>query len=111
MLAGMLDGMTTSKTRRKLDPSNLVSITTPSEIILPSTCEKLLGCQIHQDMKWSEHLQDNEENLMRSLSSRLGALKLLSRVTSLKNRKMIADGILISKLSYLIAFWGVAAAS
>ena len=57
-------------------------------------------------MKWSEHLQDNEENLMKSLSSRLGALKLLGRVTSFKNRKMIADGILISKLSYLIALWG-----
>ena len=98
--------MTTSKARRKMDPSNLVSITTPTEIILPSTCEKLLGCYIHQDMKWSEHLQDNEDNLMRSLSTRLGALKLLGRVASFKNRKMIADGILISKLSYLIALWG-----
>ena len=57
-------------------------------------------------MKWSEHLQDNEDNLMRSLSCRLGALKLLGRVASFKNRKMIADGILISKLSYLIALWG-----
>ena len=41
--------MTTSKARRELDPNTLVSIVTPSKIISPSPCEKLLGAYIHQD--------------------------------------------------------------
>ena len=98
--------LTTSKTRRRLDPSTRVSITTPTEIITPSPCEKLLGGVIHQDMKWNEHLQDNEDSLMKSLRSRLGALKLVGKVANFKNRKMIAEGIMISKLTYLIALWG-----
>ena len=98
--------MTTSKARRRSDPSNLVSITTPTEVIEPSSCEKLLGGYIHQDMKWNEHLQDNQDSLIKSLGSRLGALKMVGKVANFKNRKMIAEGILISKLSYLIALWG-----
>ena len=98
--------MTTSKTRRSFDPSTRVSITTPTDIITPSPWEKLLGGVIHQDMKWNEHLQDNEESLMKSLRSRLGALKLVGKVANFKNRKMIAEGIILSKLTYLIALWG-----
>ena len=48
--------MTTSKARRGQDPTTQVSLITPVKVILPSTCEKLLGGFIHQDMKWTEHL-------------------------------------------------------
>jgi hypothetical protein len=71
-------------------------------IIAPSPCEKLLGAYIHQDLKWNEH----EESLIRSLGSRLGALKMVGKVASFKNRKLIADGILMIKLCYLIAIRG-----
>ena len=43
---------------------------------------------------------------MRSLSSRLSAMKKIRYLASFKNRKMIAEGIFMSKLSYLIALWG-----
>ena len=49
--------MTNSKDRRRLGPNNLVSITTPTEVIKPTKCEKLGGF-VHQDEKWNEHLQD-----------------------------------------------------
>ena len=57
-------------------------------------------------MKWGEHLQDNDESLIRSLNSRVGALKMICRVANFKTRKMIADGIFMSKMTYLIALWG-----
>ena len=79
---------------------------TPTEVIVPSQSERLLGAWIHQDMKWDEHLQDSEDSLIRSLSKRLGALKLIGRVGNFKTRKLIANGIFLSKLSYLIALWG-----
>ena len=57
-------------------------------------------------MKWGEHLQDNDESLIRSLNSRVGALKMVCKVANFKTRKMIADGVFMSKLTYLIALWG-----
>ena len=62
---------------------------------------------VDEHLKWTEHLRDNkEENLLRSLSSRLGALKKISKVGSFRTRKMIANGIFMSKLTYLIELWG-----
>ena len=57
-------------------------------------------------MKWAEHIQDNKDNLILALTTRLGALKKISRVASFKNRKLLANGIFLSKLSYMIALWG-----
>ena len=79
---------------------------TPTETIRPSRNEKLLGCWVSEDLKWSEHLRDNKENLIHSLTTRLGAIKKIGRITTFKNRKMLANGIFMSKLSYLIALWG-----
>ena len=102
--------MTTSQARaiRKgsSKDSSLVVIRTPSEIIEPSECEKLLGCWLHQDMKFEENILKNQESLLRSLNTRIGALKVVGRVASFRTRKMIANGIFMSKLIYLIALWG-----
>ena len=43
---------------------------------------------------------------MKSLNTRLGATKNIKNLATFKNRKMIAEGIFMSKLSYLIALWG-----
>ena len=83
-----------------------VQITTPTGIIQPSSCEKLLGCWISKDMTWTEFIKDNKENLMRSLNMRLGAVRKIRSLTNFKNRKIIAEGVFMSKLSYLIALWG-----
>jgi hypothetical protein len=101
--------MSTSQARlsreRKGNTAKVV-INTPLKNIEPSESEKLLGCWLHQDMKWGEHLQDNDESLIRSLNSRVGAIKMVCRVANFKTRKMIADGVFMSKLTYLIALWG-----
>ena len=58
--------MTTSQARaiRKgsSKDSNKVKIITPSEVIEPSECEKLLGCWLHQDMKFDENILNNSES-------------------------------------------------
>ena len=82
---------------------NQVQIVTPTAVIKPSRTEKLLGCWVQDDLKWGEQLRDNKENLIRSLNTRLGALKKIRKIASLKNRKMIAEGIFMSQLSYLIS--------
>ena len=85
---------------------NQVQIVTPTAVIKPSRTEKLLGCWVQDDLKWGEQLRDNKENLIRSLNTRLGALKKIRKIASFKNRKMIADGIFMSKLSSLFSLWG-----
>ena len=81
-----------------MSSNDIVQINTPTEIIDQSETEKLLGAWIHQDMKWKGHIINNEESLVRSLSQRVGALKMEFRATTFRNRKMIADGIFMCKL-------------
>ena len=42
-----------------------VQLTAGGHVILPTPTEKLLGCNIHENMKWGEHLQLNEQSLTR----------------------------------------------
>ena len=98
--------MTTGQDRRRDLAAAQVKILTPTETVTPTSSEKLLGCWVHDDLKWVEHLRDNKENLITSLNKRLGALKKIKKIASFRNRKMIAEGIFMSKLSYLVALWG-----
>ena len=50
--------------------TSTITINTPSAIIAPSEVERLLGAQVHRDMRWREHLLDNEDALVKSLNQR-----------------------------------------
>ena len=96
--------MTTRQKRRTVDTNN-VKIQTASATISPSPVERLLGAQVHQDMRWVEHILENENSLVKSLNLRQAAMKKLSRVASFKTRKIVASGIFMSKLIYLMPLW------
>ena len=83
-----------------------ITLNTGTEIIDPSYSEKLLGANITNDFKFNEHLKDNEKSVFKSLTSRVNALAKVSKFSSFKTRKMIANGIVMSKLIYLIQWWG-----
>ena len=57
-------------------------------------------------MPWAEYIKLNKESLMKFLNLRLRAVKKIRYLTTFKNRKMIAEGIFMSNVSYLIASWG-----
>ena len=92
--------MSTRQKRQYRDTST-ITISTPTAMITPSKVERLLGAQVHQGMKWKEHVLDNDDSLIKSLNKRAGALKKISSSVSFKTRKMIANSIYISKLIYL----------
>ena len=96
--------MTTSQNRRLNNPR--IQVTTPTETIDATDSEKLLGGFIHQDLKWGEHIVDNENSLVRSLTTRLNALRKICQYSFFKTRLMVANGIFLSKLIYLIPLWG-----
>ena len=95
--------ISTGQARIRTQSCNLVEIRTTSEIIKPSFHERLLGCWVQNDLKWSDHVRDNDESLVKALTTRLSAIKKVASLTSFQNRKMLAEGIFTSKLSYLIA--------
>ena len=85
---------------------DLVSIRTGSETINPCQSAKLLGCWVSGDLKWTEHIRNNSDNLLTSLNKRAAAVGKICQIATFRTRKTIAEGIFISKLSYLIVLWG-----
>ena len=80
----VLTSSQTRKARRTAGKSLDVTISTPSTVIDATPSEKLLGGWIHQDVKWSEHILDGQESLVKSLNTRLSALKMIGKVASLR---------------------------
>ena len=70
-----------------------VSLVAGTHTIHPSETEKLLGCHIHQSLKWREHIQTNESSLIRQLTSRLNALRKLAVNAPFKTRLMAANSV------------------
>ena len=83
-----------------------IVLDTGMETVLPQDHEKLLGCNISSDFTWNQHLRDDEFSLHRQLTSRINALRKISYAASFATRKMIANGIVISRNIYVIQIWG-----
>ena len=96
--------MATNQKRRLMQID--VKITTPTEVISASRSERLLGIQIHESMKWREHILDAEQSLLKSLNTRISALKKIKQVASFKTRLMVANGIFGSKMLYGLQLFG-----
>ena len=96
--------MSTRQKRRHVETAT-TRIHTPSASIIPSSTERLLGAEIHHDLRWRHHILDSENSMVKSLNKRLGAVKKIQKIASFKTRKMIATGIFLSKLIYLMPLW------
>ena len=83
-----------------------VELRAGQHIIQPSETEKLLGCNISQNLKWKLHIQTGENSLIRQLTSRLNALQKVSIFATFKTRLSAANGAFMSVLAYLIPVWG-----
>ena len=83
-----------------------ITLNTGAEIIEPVSSEKLLGGFISNDYTWNIHIRDSDKSLFRTLVSRINALSKISKFSSFKTRKMIANGVVQSRLIYLIQLWG-----
>ena len=83
-----------------------VSMNAGGYTISPTETEKLLGGILHQSLDWKQHLQGHKASLMTQLCSRLNGLKKVCVNASFRTRLMIANGVFMSKLSYLIILWG-----
>ena len=95
-----------SSRNHKIHDNYKITLNTGNEIIEPSPYEKLLGGYVSCDLKWNLNIRDHEKSLSKILTSRVNALSKISKIANFKNRKMIANGIVMAKLIYLIQLWG-----
>ena len=83
-----------------------VSIQAGTFTIYPSETETLLGGHLHQSMQWNHHLRDGKKSLMKQLTSRTNGLKKIARNATFNTRLMVANGVFMSKVMYLMTVWG-----
>ena len=83
-----------------------VNVNASGHVITPTETEKLLGGQIHQSLTWNFHLRDHKGSLTSQLTSRINGLKRVCRNANFKTKLKVANGIVMSKLTYLITLWG-----
>ena len=95
-----------TSSRRRITTNVDVVLSTGASRIEPSQSEKLLGIRVDHNLKWSKYILHDEKSLIKTLQTRYNALKIVCRVASFKQRKIIADGIFMSKLIYMIQVWG-----
>ena len=78
-----------------------ITLNTGSEVIHPSSSEKLLGATVSNDMEWNSHIL----SLQKNLCTRVNALSKVCSVADFSTRKLIANGIFMSSLVSLIQLW------
>ena len=95
----------TQQKRRHLDTA-AVTLETGAETITPSPVERLLGVQVQQDLGFGEHLVGGKNSLVSTLTTRISALKRISKVSSFKTRLEVCTALVISKILYVLPLCG-----
>ena len=83
-----------------------LSLNTGTEVIEPQIEEKLLGALMSNNLTWKTHIRDSKNSLIQILTSRINALFKISQYSSFLTRKMVANGMFMSYVSYLIPLFG-----
>ena len=83
-----------------------ISLNTGKEIIEPQNDEKLLGATVSNNLSWKTHIRDSRTSLINTLTSRINALYKVSQYSTFLTRKMVANGMFMSYLSYIIPLIG-----
>ena len=96
--------LTTSQLRKSREIDVQVQI--GETLQATSRVETLLGLHLDHNLKFAEHILNNDKSLVRGLNTRLKALLQIKKVACFKVRLMLANGLFMSKLCYLISAWG-----
>ena len=97
--------MASSQKHRKFEHFGIF-LDTGNEEILPISSEKLLGAKISNNFLWNDHIRDDDYSMFKSLTSKINALYKISKLSSFKTRKMIASGLVLFTLTYIIQVYG-----
>ena len=74
--------------------------------IKPISENRFLGVNVKRDLSWGNHLLHGEKAIVPDLRKKLGSLWLVSKYLDRKARLRLANGIVMSKIVYMIQLWG-----
>ena len=87
-----------------------VTLEAGGKVIRGSEQERLLRGIIHQSGTWRMMIRDGKGSVVKQLSTRIAALKIMARNADFQTRRMVAGGLVQAKLSYLLPLFGAAPA-
>ena len=96
----------TSTRKHQLHQDFGISLNTGTEIIQPQSQERLLGATVSNTLSWNSHIRGSEASLTSCLTSRINALSKVCLYSNFVTRKMVANGLVMSYLTYLIPLYG-----
>ena len=76
------------------------------EVVKTVKSSNFLGGMIQENIQWQEHLETGEDPLPTSLRKKLGLLKFLGKHMPRKCKLLLVNGLLISKILYLLLIYG-----
>ena len=67
---------------------------------------RILGGNLRNNLSWESHLNSGKRAVLPAFRRKLGALHSLRTSLTFKGKRQLVNGLLISKLSYIICLWG-----
>ena len=90
--------------RQAAERQAAVTLTAGGEVIKQNDSAVLLGATIHHSGTWSTMIRDGKVSIQAQLRSRVNALRKICQHDDLNTRKIVAAGIITSRLQYLPLF-------
>ena len=100
--------LTQKKCKTKGDPPHLDVITDKGNLkrLNAKTENIFLGTTLHENLKWGAHIDTGEEPMLSSLRKKLGSLKHMSKYLPQKTKLILANGLILSKILYILPIYG-----
>ena len=88
-------------------PPYLVTLNENQELKIINTVKqnKFLGGIMQEDLQWQAHLDTGQDSLLTTVRKKLGALKYVGRGIPRKCSILLANGLIMSKILYLIPLY------
>ena len=67
---------------------------------------RILGANFQSNLSWQSHLETGKKSILPSIRSQLGSLQQMGRQLPRISRKILAEGLILSKFSYIITQLG-----
>ena len=77
------------------------------EHIVPANSAKILGVIFNKTLVWKDFIEMGKEAMVVKLKKKLGALKFASKYATYKTRLKLANGCIMSVITYGIQIWGI----
>ena len=74
-------------------------------IVASNSC-RLLGANLDRDMSWRAQMDTGPNSLIPALRAKVGVLHHIAKSIPKSSKLLLANGIVLSKLLYLITVWG-----